>query len=54
MGHTRFWAKEADFTSFRPQGHAAAPKNRQRADEQRKSPCNKKPGKSRAFQFSVT
>jgi hypothetical protein len=26
MGHTSFWPKEADFTSFMPKGHAAAPK----------------------------
>jgi hypothetical protein len=25
MGHTSFWAKEIIFTSFMPQGHAAAP-----------------------------
>jgi hypothetical protein len=53
MGHTRFWLKETKFTSFMPKGHAAAPKNRLRLDEQRKSLCNKKPGKCRAFQFSV-
>jgi hypothetical protein len=50
MGHTRFWLKETNFTSFMPKGHAAAPK----AGEQRKTLCNKKPGKCRAFQFSVT
>jgi len=34
-----------------PQGHAAAPKNRQWPPNQRKSHRNKKPGKCRAFQF---
>jgi len=54
LGHTRFWAKETNFASFMPQSHAAAPKNRQRPDKQSKNLCNKKPGKCRAFQFSVT
>jgi hypothetical protein len=31
-----FWAKETNFASFMPQGHAAAPKNRQLPHEQRK------------------
>jgi hypothetical protein len=26
MGHTSFWPKETNFTSFMPQGHAAAQK----------------------------
>jgi len=54
MGHTSFRAKESNFTPFMTQGHAAMPKNRQRPDEQGKCLCNKKPGKCRAFQFSVT
>jgi hypothetical protein len=53
-GPYEFWAKEINFTSFGPQGHAATPKNRQRPEEQVKRLCNKKPGKCRAFQFSVT
>jgi hypothetical protein len=31
MGHTRFSAKETNFTSFMPQGHAAAPKKQTKA-----------------------
>jgi len=25
MGHTSFWAKQTNFKSFMPQGHAATP-----------------------------
>jgi hypothetical protein len=48
MGHTSFWAKETYFTSFIPQGHAAAPKQR-RGDMREggafaiKSPANGEP-----------
>jgi hypothetical protein len=42
MGHTRFWAKEADFTSFRPQGHAAAPKKQATAGRAKEEPLQQK------------
>jgi hypothetical protein len=54
MSHTSFWVKETNFTSFMPQGHADAPKKKQPPHEQWRSLCNKKSGKCRAFQFSVT
>jgi hypothetical protein len=45
-------AKEINFTSLMPQGHAAAPKNKLRGMSKGSALATKKPGKCRAFQFS--
>jgi hypothetical protein len=47
-------AKEINFTSLMPQGHAAAPKNKLRGIKQRKSLCNKKARQVPGFSIFVT
>jgi hypothetical protein len=42
MGHTRFWPKEANFTSFMPQGHAAAPKKQATPGRPKEEPLQQK------------
>jgi hypothetical protein len=54
MGHTRFWPKAANFTSFMPQGHAAAPKKQATRGRAKEEPLQQKARQCRAFQFSVT
>jgi hypothetical protein len=55
MGHTSFWAKETNFTSFLPQGSAAAPKKQATGRMSKgRAFATKSPANARAFQFSVT
>jgi hypothetical protein len=42
VGHTSFWPKETNFTSFMPQGHADAPKKQATAAWAKEEPLQQK------------
>jgi hypothetical protein len=51
MGHTRFWPKRTNFTSFLPQGYPAAPKNSNGRMSKGRAFATKSPANAGRFNF---